>query len=81
LDMSYAVASVLRSAVLDTSVVPISLASDFGVAPGQPNRWTLNQWWKVRMLAGGTTTGSNQRERWSQAHLDPVGGRIPDDTS
>jgi hypothetical protein len=32
--------------------VPISLAPDLGVAPGQPDRWTLNQRWKVRMLAG-----------------------------
>lgn len=22
------------------------------MTPGQLNRWTLNQWWKVRMLAG-----------------------------
>jgi hypothetical protein len=31
--------------------VPISLAPDLGMAAGQPNRWTLNQRWKVRMLA------------------------------
>jgi hypothetical protein len=66
LDMSYAVASVLRSAVLDTSVVPISLASDLGMAPGQPNYRSFNQRWKVRMLAGWDHhTSPDQRIRCS----------------
>jgi hypothetical protein len=33
-------------------VPPVPLTPDLGMTPGQLNRRTLNQWWKVRMLAG-----------------------------
>jgi hypothetical protein len=48
---------------------PIPLAPDLGVTPGQPNRRTLNQRWKVRMLAGWGPQHAPMRTqtRWSPA--------------
>jgi hypothetical protein len=51
-DTSDVMGSVLGWPSSTRSAPPIPLAPDFGVTPGQLNRWTLNQRWKVRMLAG-----------------------------
>jgi hypothetical protein len=49
--------------------IPIPLAPDLGVTPGQLNRRTLNQRWKVRMLAGWEPQHAPMRTqtRWSPA--------------
>ena len=51
-----------RDARGSTRPCPVPSTADLGVAPGQPYRPTLNQWWKVRMLAGWDHLGcSNLR--------------------
>jgi hypothetical protein len=44
---------------------PVSITADLGVAPGQPDRWSLDQRLKVRIVAGlGPPTGLDQRMCW-----------------
>jgi hypothetical protein len=51
-DTSDVIGSVVGRPSSTRSAPPIPPTADLGVAPGQPDRWSLNQWWKVRMLAG-----------------------------
>jgi hypothetical protein len=42
------------------------------MTPGQLNRWTLNQWWKVRMLAGWEHRPEPGDDRVAALDLDLV---------